>query len=85
MIHTVLGFFMCSIAYLSFILRTNNLYHLIVRIKQIDMLLTEITRMEFNFRSFSNRFQLNLILSGLILYIIVMAVDTTVYGMLDFF
>lgn len=75
---------MCSIAYLSFILKTNNLYQLRVRYKQVDKMLIEITGMKCNFRGYSNRFQLNLILNGLILYIIILALDTTVYAMLEF-
>lgn len=80
-IHTVLGFFMCSIAYAAFVLKTNNLYHLVTRFKQVDTLLFQITGMKYNFRNYSNRFQLNLLLNGVILYITLTALDTTIFEM----
>lgn len=79
--HTVLGFFMCSIAYGACVLTTNNLHKLFVSYKLIDSVLTAVTGEKLNIRNYSNRFQMNLISSGLVLYIVIMAVDATVYKM----
>lgn len=79
--HTVLGFFMCSIAYTACFLTTNNLHKLFVSYKLIDTMLTAVTGEKFDIRNYSNRFQMNLISSGLVLYIVIMALDTTIYKM----
>lgn len=79
--HTVLGFIMCSLAYTEVVLAANNIYKLFVSFKLIDTMLSAVTGQKSNFRNFSNRFQMNLISTGLALFIAVTALDTTIYEM----
>lgn len=81
MIHTVLGFFMCSIAYTGFVVTTNNLHKLLAGFRIIDSVLAAITGHQSQIRNYSNRFQMNLIVNGSILYIVITALDTVTYKM----
>lgn len=72
---------MCSIVYTGFVLTTNNFHKLIVNFKFIDARLTEITGQEYNNRGYSNRFQMNLIVIGLVFVLVVTAFDSTIYAL----
>lgn len=81
MLHSILGFMLCSMAYIGFALTTNNLHQLFASFKLIDTVFTAVTGQKSDIRIYSNRFQMNLIANGLVLYIAIIVMDTTIYAM----
>lgn len=63
-------------------LQSHNFHMLISTFKSIDEEFVEITKQTFsNHRGYGNRFQMNLIAIGFLLYAIANAIDITSYAM----
>lgn len=79
--HFVMGLLVCSIVYTGFVLSSNNFHIMISSFKLIDSTLSEITKQNYKFRCYSNRCQMNLIVTGLAFFIAIAALDSTSLSM----
>lgn len=81
MMHFVLGVITCSIVYTGFVLTSNNFHIMITSFNFIDLRLSQITGQSSEFRSYSNRFQMNLIVTGVAFLTTIAALDSTILAM----
>lgn len=74
-----MGCVMCLVVYIGFVLSKNNFHKVISSFKFIDSSLFEITRQKSELLGKSNRFQLNVIVSGLSLIASTIVVDSIIF------
>ncbi|KAJ6649967.1 Gustatory and pheromone receptor 33a, partial [Pseudolycoriella hygida] len=76
--HYTLGTCLCAVTYFLFIVKTANLNEFRSQFRNIDAKLYDISGFKTNFLVISNRFQVNLIICGLLLFIATTVVDTLI-------
>lgn len=77
-IHYTLGICLCVTTYFVFIVKTATLNEFITQFTDLDAKLYDISGFKTNFLVISNRFQVNLVICGFLMFLATTVVDTLI-------